>query len=102
MHYNEVTGTNVTGSRYEEGWYLPSIAEYYQIYVNGKGTDKVFNLDEASNALGGDQFGENQYFTSSQQKDNTNYAVTFHFDTNRYGGAEKIRTDKYACYIHEF
>lgn len=57
---------NNLGTTYEGGWYIPSIAELFFIYANGKGTNKKFDIDAASQALGGDQFGTggNQYGTS--------------------------------------
>ncbi len=54
------------GSEFEDGWYLPSLAELYQIYAKGKGANKVFDIDTASNALGGDSFGTRTYWSSSQ------------------------------------
>ena len=65
------TATNL-GTNYASGWYLPSIAELFQIYKNGKGTNKAFDIDAASQALGGDKFGDTiedgnvWYYSSSQ------------------------------------
>lgn len=58
------------GSQFESGWYLPTIAELYQLCKNGKMADKVFDIDAASAALGGSQFGDNSFFTSSQDETN--------------------------------
>ncbi len=65
-NYSSQTGSNIiAGSDYANGWYLPSIAELYQIRVNGKGTNRVFDIDEASSALGGDGFWYVGYWSST-------------------------------------
>ncbi|MBO4859866.1 MAG: leucine-rich repeat protein [Treponema sp.] len=58
-----------SGSDYENGWYLPSLAELFQIYANGMGSNKVFDIDTVSNTLGGDQFYSEDFccFCSSSQ-----------------------------------
>ena len=78
----ERPGSNVSGTYYESGWYLPSIAELFQIYANGKGANKVFDIDTASEALGGDKFEFFSYWSSSQ------YVTSYQLDsekTHAYG-----------------
>lgn len=53
-------------SEFETGWYLPSIAELFQIYACRADTANGFELDAASSALGGDNFGTSWYWSSSQ------------------------------------
>ncbi len=65
-NYKDVTGSNVNGTDCETGWYLPSIAELSKLYVNGKGESKIFDIDTASEALGGDKFQSYLYWSSSQ------------------------------------
>ncbi len=74
------TATNIAGTDYESGWYLPSIAELFQIYANGKGENKVFDIDAASEALGGDKFGTSCYWSSSQYAsyDDMSYQLSFY------------------------
>lgn len=52
--------TNSLSAPYNEGWYLPSLAELYAIY-NVKTT-----VDAASELCGGSQFGTSFYWSSSQ------------------------------------
>lgn len=63
--YKTVEGSRVSGTSFEEGWYLPSYAELTEIFTNGKGVNKVFDIDTALQALGGDKFEENAYRSSS-------------------------------------
>ena len=63
---NYSTHATNLGENYASGWYLPSIAELFQIYANGKGANKAFDLDAASYALGGNKFGDDYYWSSSQ------------------------------------
>ncbi|MBR1536310.1 MAG: BspA family leucine-rich repeat surface protein, partial [Treponema sp.] len=74
------TATNIAGTDYESGWYLPSFAELFQIYANGKGENKVFDIDAASEALGGDKFGNSCYWSSSQYAsyDDMSYQLYFY------------------------
>ena len=61
-NYKGVEGSNVSGTDYEDGWYLPSIAELYQVYKANKNWD----INTASESLGGDTFGSGTpYWTAS-------------------------------------
>lgn len=89
-NYKDVSGSNVSGTAYEESWYLPSIAELFQVYVNGRGSSKVFAIDEASQALGGDAFGTSYYWSSSQSNEGDYAAYRLSLDSGVYTG--------YGCY----
>ena len=86
-NYKNETGSNVSGTYYENGWYVPSIAELFQIYVNGIGPKKVFDINAASLALGGSKFlysdAYSDYWSSSQltsdSPDSYDYACRFTF-----------------------
>ena len=58
------------GSEFENGWYLPSIAELFQIYACREDSINGFDIDAASQALGGDSFGNSYYWSSSQYATN--------------------------------
>ncbi len=76
-NYKNISGSRVAGTAYESGWYLPSIAELFQIYACRADSTNGFNIDEASNALGGDNFkasGNSYYWSSSQFVPNDTYA----------------------------
>ncbi len=63
--YKNVTGSHVSGTVYENGWYLPSLGELYYIYLKGKSATKDFDIDAALQALGGDKFESRTYMSSS-------------------------------------
>lgn len=94
--------TNITGTAYEDGWYIPSLAELFQIYANGKGANKVFDIDSASIALGGTQFERALYWSSSQSVSEANMACTIRFMDGKVMEIEKNDAFRYACYIREF
>ena len=107
-NYKDVSGSNVSGTAYEEGWYLPSIAELFQVYVKGRGDSKVFDIDEASQALGGDTFGSSYYWSSSQSNEGDYAAYDLFLDSGRYTGDGCYKSiNKYSgsmavCCIREF
>ena len=92
-NYATTTVTNIPAdSGFAEGWYLPSSAELFQIYANGKGADKVFDIDTASEALGGDKF-EFIYWSSSQ------YVSSYQLDSEKnYAYGLSIQDGNYSCY----
>lgn len=94
--------TNITGTAYEDGWYIPSLAELFQIYANGKGANKVFDIDSASLALGGTQFERALYWSSSQSVSEANVACTISFMEGKVMEIDKKDYGRYVCYIREF
>lgn len=79
-----------------EGWYLPSFAELYQIYL----CKTTFDLDAASTALGGATFGSFTYWSSSQDT-TANCARMMAFDDGSNFAEAKISTNR-ICAIREF
>ena len=55
-NYKDQTGSRVAGTAYETGWYLPSVAELFQICACCASTTNGFNLDVASRLCGGASF----------------------------------------------
>lgn len=100
------TATNIAGTDYESGWYLPSIAELFQIYANGKGENKVFDIDAASEALGGDKFGsEYYYYWSSSQSaspDDNNASYDLTLSAGDRGTYSKFGSNDYVCAVRAF
>ncbi|MBR0099564.1 MAG: InlB B-repeat-containing protein, partial [Treponema sp.] len=92
------TATNVTGTKYETGWYLPSVAELFQIFVRRS------DINAASNALGGDNFTGGYYTSSTQWPADNCYTYKFDFSGNE--NMWKVRKyccdDYYLCAIREF
>lgn len=65
-NYATAVVSNISAaSEFARGWYLPSLPELYQLYVNGKGVNKVFDIDVVLDALGGDKFRDLPFQSSS-------------------------------------
>ena len=96
-------------STYASGWYLPSLAELFQIFVCRTDTENGFDIDTASSALGGDKFrpldfGSNEYWSSSVYYDSETekiYARYFDF-ANQACQVEDQKEYNYVCAIREF
>ena len=101
-NYKNQTGSHVAGTSYETGWCLPSIAELFQIYANGKGENKVFDVDAASTLCGGDIFGSSYYWSSTQYALYSNIAAyRFNFSDVACSSYGKDGIS-YVCAIREF
>ena len=101
-NYKNQTGSHAAGTSYETGWYLPSIAELFQIYANGKGENKVFDVDAASTLCGGDIFGSSYYWSSTQYALYSNIAAyRFNFSNVACSSYGKDGIS-YVCAIREF
>lgn len=97
------TATNLT-STYENGWYLPTVAELFDIW-KVKAT-----VDAASSLCGGSQFDNSYYWSSSPYASNASYACLLGFDdgdwyisyknssTNKIGGINY----SYVCAVRAF
>ncbi len=107
---NYGTANNLTN--YENGWYLPTIAELYQLYkcIND-GTD----ISAISKNCGGDDFPKTRYtsddlFWSSSQATYTNedntpsniYVYVFSFGSKQWFPERKFAQYCSACAIREF
>ena len=101
INYKDITGSNVNGTPYETGWYLPSNAELYQIYANGKGVNKIFDIDAASETLGGNKFESSWYESASQEESDNKANCLFNFTS---GNEQFSATLKYLyCpFQHEY
>lgn len=67
------TATNVANTKYETDWYLPSIAELFEIWKY-KST-----INSASEVLEGDQFEDKYFWSSSQYTSNGSYVWILRF-----------------------
>ncbi len=103
-NYKNQTGSRVAGTDYETGWYLPSVAELFQIYANGKGTNKVFDIVAAYLLCGGGFFIFD--YVSSSQYNNENLNKSFlDFSNGLVNGSSKsagISENLLVCAIREF
>lgn len=103
-NYKNVSGSNVIGTNYENGWYLPSLAELYEVYKNGCGTSKVFDIEVSGEALGGDKFvNSDTYFcwSSSQHGTDIRCSCEVFFSSDDWGNDLKP-SEFPACAIREF
>ena len=91
-------------SEYAVGWYLPSIAELFQIYKCSADTTNGFDIDAASEALGGDKFGTSWYWSSSQSTSVNICACYLEFENGKLVDNfwEKGNEDGFVCAIREF
>ena len=90
----KTTATNL-GAAYENGWYLPTVAELFDIW-KVKAT-----VDAASSLCGGSQFGTSWYWSSSQYASNDGYAYLLSFGSGGwYDGYEGF--SYYVCAVRAF
>lgn len=99
--------SRLEASGLENGWYLPSVAELYQIYACRADTTNGFDIDAASALCGGDQFETSAYWSSSQYNSNDNWARLFNFDDGWPTNLKKENCSGYfgathVCAIREF
>ena len=91
------TATNL-GAAYGNGWYLPTVAELFDIW-KVKAT-----VDGASGLCGGSQFGTSWYWSSSQSAFTDMYAFLLGFSDGAWGGYTKdvYLHDNYVCAVRAF
>ena len=102
INYQDVTGSNVKGTKYAAGWYLPSLAEIFQIYACRKDTTNGFDIDTVSESLGGAKFYNVAYWTSTQVAGTNVWAYRFSFDNGNWNNDTKNTAVYKVCCIHEF
>ena len=90
----KTTATNL-GAAYENGWYLPTVAELFDIW-KVKAT-----VDAASSLCGGSQFGNSYYWSSSQYASNGGVAYKLGFNDGDWATNAK-GTNGYVCAVRAF
>ena len=98
---NTVTNIEAT-SEFATGWYLPSIAELFQIYACRVDSIIGFDIGAASQALGGDSFGTSNYWSSSQSAANDVVAYKLNFHDGDWEVFNKGSNLNYVCCIRAF
>ena len=81
-NYAKADGSNVRGTDYEGGWYLPSLAELYQIWKNRATVNAAIAL------CGGRQFGDYWYWTASQYQHYLSAFILI-FSSGNWGASSK-------------
>ncbi len=94
-NYQDVTGSHVKAPDYAEGWYLPTIAELFDVW-KVKAT-----VDAASELCGGSKFGTSFYWSSSQYASYDDDAFKLSFGSGVWYNNSKIFT-YYVCCIRAF
>lgn len=90
------TATNL-GAAYGNGWYLPTVAELFDIW-KVKAT-----VDAASSLCGGSQFGTSGYWSSSQYASYASYACRLDFSSGVWNGYFKYDfIGFYVCAVRAF
>lgn len=90
----KTTATNL-GAAYENGWYLPTVAELFDIW-KVKAT-----VDAASSLCGGSQFGNSYYWSSSQYASPANGAYKLGFSNGDWDDTGKFGF-YYVCAVRAF
>ncbi len=83
INYKEEDGSHVSGTAYEDNWYLPSVAEMYEL-------GKIYTtINSAISSCGGttvkeyvDTSSEYEYISSSQYGSDTNRVLTIRFKSS--------------------
>ena len=84
------------GAAYENGWYLPTVAELFDIW-KVKAT-----VDAASSLCGGSQFETSYYWSSSQYASLDDCASTLYFDFGDWSSNFKYNSYNYVCAVRAF
>ncbi len=87
-------------SVYFSAGYLPSSAELFQIYKCREDTINGFDIDAASEDLGGDKFGNKEYLSASLRQSTNNYYM-ISFQHGSYDSCSQ-ETEKNVCSIIQF
>ena len=102
LNYKNQHGSNVVGTSYEDGWYLPSRAELFQIYKSIRATDSV--VEPAIEKCNGTVFGYDEYRSSSKSNHDT-YTDGYEYILKFINGTWFEANDNFSyrvCAIREF
>ena len=96
-NYAESEGSNVRGTKFESGWYLPTIAELSQIWKNRP------TVNAAIEACGGTQFDLSKiYWSSSQYAAPDVNAYILYFTNGDWYGDDSGYPYGFACAVRAF
>ncbi len=88
--------SRVKGTRYESGWYLPSVAELYNIWKNKEIVDAAILI------AGGDSFDLDNYWSSSVDGENESCASRLLFAYGTPDSSCKKYKERCVCAVREF
>ena len=95
-NYASKTGSHVSGTDYAGDWYLPTIAELFQIWKSKT------TVDAASALCGGWQFGSSYYWSSSQVASLDDFAYSLYFDNGNWSSFDVKRNGNNVCAVRAF
>jgi hypothetical protein len=96
-NYASQTGSNVSGTSYEDGWYLPTIAELFQVWKVKE------TVNAASSLCGGSQFFSKYYWSSSQYGNSIPiFARSLNFSNGSCNDNLKHLNYMYICAVRAF
>ena len=95
-NYKDQTNSHVNGTDYEDGWYLPTLAELFDVWKEKETVDAVSAL------CGGSEFDDSEYWSSSQDASLKSNAYRLDFDSGEYYCVNKKNDEDYVCCIRAF
>ncbi|MBP5603429.1 MAG: InlB B-repeat-containing protein [Treponema sp.] len=95
-NYAEQPGSHVSGTAYKSGWYLPTLAELFDIYK------EIATVDAALDKCGGSKFDDEIYWSSSQYASYVSNAYLLGFGNGYWGNDVKKGKGCYVCCIRAF
>ena len=94
-NYAKADESNVRGTDYAGGWYLPSLAELYQIWENRATVNAAIAL------CGGRQFGDYWYWSASQYQHYLSAFILI-FSSGNWGASSKYSIHESVCAVRTF
>ena len=95
-NYKDQTNSHVNGTRFETGWYLPTVSELNDIRVARNTVNSAFGK------CGGTVIGDYSYWSSSQVSNAENSAYTLNFENSTISTANKTLNTKTTLCIRQF
>ncbi|MDD5928855.1 MAG: DUF1566 domain-containing protein [Spirochaetales bacterium] len=95
-NYKDATGSHVSGTIYQNNWYLPSVSELYDVF------SVKSSINPAITLCGGNSLGDCSYWSSSQDNSSNNTAWTIQFQNGGINSSSKASTEKHTRCIHKF
>ncbi len=95
-NYKDVDDSHVSGTIYQNNWYLPSVSELYDVFSVKNSINPAITL------CGGDSLGDCSYWSSSQDNSSNNTAWTIQFENGGISSYPKASPGKYTRCIRQF
>lgn len=98
VNYKDKTGSHVKNTAYENGWYLPAVAELYDIHK------EFATVDSALGKCGGSTFSKDyvEYWSSSQYSDPDSFALLLDVKGGHWLNNGKAEAFYFVCCVRKF